>query len=492
MNSNLDPHIQLEEWLVDGAANDPPREMAFHASMCDECLSRLNAFDSLSAVDVGAAGSPPPLPARTTLKVGLAWARVATAAAGGILALILVVAGASQLIGFVGHQNKPDASLVAVASATEVQTDGGPIGTFGPGPATEPSPSTGPTPSPIPTFIALPSVAPNVAPLALPYPPYVTVQSVGQTAITIRWTSSSYGGPVQKWEIWRTQGGGPWLKQGELGAGVHSLSQSGLYMNTVYHYRLRAVNTTGLSGWSNTVAPKTTAPTPTPTPGPGPQCSDGVDNDSDGWIDFGGANGDPGRANTTDNDESPQNPRECNDGVDNDSDGWVDFGGGNADPGCADSNDNDESPQNPRECNDGVDNDSDGWVDFGGGNADPGCADSNDNDESPQNPRECNDGVDNDGDGWVDFGGGNADPQCGSATGNNESPQDPRECNDGNDNDGDGYIDMSDPSCSFPTDNDESPVDPAPTLLPLAPVLIGLGYWQSRKRRQPERGLTLR
>jgi hypothetical protein len=30
MNSNLDPHQQLEEWLVDGAANDPPREMAFH------------------------------------------------------------------------------------------------------------------------------------------------------------------------------------------------------------------------------------------------------------------------------------------------------------------------------------------------------------------------------------------------------------------------------------------------------------------------------
>ncbi len=164
MNSNLDPHIQLEEWLVDGAANDPPREMAFHASMCDECLSRLNAFDSLSAVDVGAAGSPPPLLAPTRVVVGLAWARVATAAAGGILALILVLAGASQLIGFVGHANKPDASLVAVASATEVQTDGGPIGTFGPGPATEPSPSNGPTPTPIPTFIPLPSVAPHAAP----------------------------------------------------------------------------------------------------------------------------------------------------------------------------------------------------------------------------------------------------------------------------------------------------------------------------------------
>ena len=181
MNSNLDPHIQLEEWLVDGAVNDPPREMAFHASMCDECLSRLNAFDSLAAVDVGAAGSPPPLVAPTRVVVGLAWARLATAAVGGILALLLVFAGASQLIGFVGHANKPDASLVAVASATEMQTDGGPIGTFGPGPATEPSPSEGPTPTPIPTFIPLPSVAAAAAPIARPNAPSVYVQSVGQT-----------------------------------------------------------------------------------------------------------------------------------------------------------------------------------------------------------------------------------------------------------------------------------------------------------------------
>ncbi len=268
MNSNLDPHIQLEEWLVDGAVNDPPREMAFHASMCDECLSRLNAFDSLAKVDVGAAGSPPPLAAPTRVVVGLAWARLATAAVGGILALVLILAGASQLIGFVGHANKPDASLVAVASATEMQTDSGPIGTFGPGPATEPSPSEGPTPTPIPTFIALPAVAPNAAPLALPNPPSVTVKSVSQTSITIRWTPSGYGGPVQKWEIWRSKGGGAWSKIGELGAGAREYANGGLQSNTVYHYRLRAVNTTGPSAYSNTVNPKTTAPTATPTPAP--------------------------------------------------------------------------------------------------------------------------------------------------------------------------------------------------------------------------------
>ena len=282
MNSNLDPHIQLEEWLVDGAANDPPREMAFHASMCDECLSRLNAFDSLAAVDVGAAGSPPPLIAPTRVVVGLAWARLAMAAVGGILALILIVAGASQLIGFVGHANKPDASLVAVASATEMQTDSGPVGTFGPGPATEPSPSTGPTPTPIPSFIPLPSVAPAAAPIAKPNAPSVYVQSVGQTTITIRWVPSSYGGPVQKWEIWRAKGNGAWVKQGELGPGSRNYSQGGLTPNTVYSYRLRAVNTSGTSGWSNTVAPKTDSRRPRMQRRSGTLCHGGSD---------GGANG---------------------------------------------------------------------------------------------------------------------------------------------------------------------------------------------------------
>ncbi len=51
-----------------------------------------------------------------------------------------------------------------------------------------------------------------------------------------------------------------------------------------------------------------------------PQCSDGRDNDGDGYTD---SPADPGCTSATDDTESP-NPAQCNDGVDNDGDGLVD------------------------------------------------------------------------------------------------------------------------------------------------------------------------
>ena len=104
---------------------------------------------------------------------------------------------------------------------------------------------------------------------------------------------------------------------------------------------------------------------------PQPQCSDGLDNDGDGLIDF---PDDPGCTDASDNDETDAQPlAQCEDGIDNDGDGLIDFP---ADPGCTDANDNDETdaPQVP-ECNDGLDNDGDGLIDYP---ADPGCTDAND------------------------------------------------------------------------------------------------------------------
>ena len=66
---------------------------------------------------------------------------------------------------------------------------------------------------------------------------------------------------------------------------------------------------------------------------------------------------------------------QCSDGLDNDGDGLVDFP---ADCGCTDANDNSEAPNPVRACNDGLDNDGDGLKDFP---ADPGCSDVCDNDE---------------------------------------------------------------------------------------------------------------
>jgi hypothetical protein len=89
----------------------------------------------------------------------------------------------------------------------------------------------------------------------------------------------------------------------------------------------------------------------------------------------------------------------CSDRVDNDGDGVVDF---SADPGCDDAADTTETePNHP--CDDGNDNDADGLDDYRPprGLGDPGCASLT----SPAEDPECDDMVDNDGDGKVDWDG---------------------------------------------------------------------------------------
>ena len=135
----------------------------------------------------------------------------------------------------------------------------------------------------------------------------------------------------------------------------------------------------------------------------------------------------------------------CSDGIDNDGDGAIDFP---ADPGCSSATDGDETDV---ECSDGIDNDGDGDIDWP---EDFEC--SSPNDETEGGPPACADGIDNDGDGSVDL----ADPDC-------TSPADRTEknfgaCNDGIDNDGDGDIDFPDDAgCHSLIDTDE--VDPTPT-----------------------------
>jgi hypothetical protein len=94
----------------------------------------------------------------------------------------------------------------------------------------------------------------------------------------------------------------------------------------------------------------------------------------------------------------------CNDGVDNDGDGTVDFGG---DPGCTSATDESERERG-HPCDDGVSQDGDIQVDQG----DMGCFGPMSASEAP----ECDDGIDNDGDGSVDFAGGSlgepADSTC--------------------------------------------------------------------------------
>jgi len=137
---------------------------------------------------------------------------------------------------------------------------------------------------------------------------------------------------------------------------------------------------------------------------PGPACSNGIDDDGDGRIDF---PADPQCSSAADPSERP----DCRNARDDDGDGFADYP---ADPQCTNASD----PSERIDCSNGLDDDGDGLVD----SADPGCA----NPLAPdrENPQ-CADGVDNDGDGRIDWdggpGGGLPDPQCTTPSRNKES-----------------------------------------------------------------------
>jgi hypothetical protein len=123
------------------------------------------------------------------------------------------------------------------------------------------------------------------------------------------------------------------------------------------------------------------------------------------------------------NDSSCDEGLNCSDGVDNDLDGWTD---------CADS---DCSPEpfcdESLNCSDAIDNDLDGWTDC----ADPDCGIEPSCDESLN----CSDDIDNDLDELTDC----ADPDCGSYPPCDESLN----CSDSIDNDLDGDTDCDDSDC---------------------------------------------
>ncbi|MDP2629522.1 MAG: Ig domain-containing protein [Candidatus Harrisonbacteria bacterium] len=171
-------------------------------------------------------------------------------------------------------------------------------------------------------------------------------------------------------------------------------------------------------------------------------CSDGIDNDRDGLIDSadpgctsptdnsemggsgtgstGSASGGSSAGSTSGSSSGFFAIFSCSDGIDNDRDGFTDM----ADPGCSSPTDNSEinpvssPPPHVPQCRDGIDNDGDGLIDMD----DPGCTHPDDNDEGPFNPPsqtpQCRDGIDNDGDGLIDM----ADPGCSHPDDNDEGP----------------------------------------------------------------------
>jgi len=162
----------------------------------------------------------------------------------------------------------------------------------------------------------------------------------------------------------------------------------------------------------------------------------------------------------------------CTDGVDNDRDGFTDA----ADPGCTDS-DHDlvddpievqlgSDPQNSNsvpessmidavlisfgfitfQCNDGLDNDLDGLIDM----ADPGCA-----------------VLDSDGDGFGDVveKPAGSDPNDAASVPEDQTAN-PGSCSDGADNDLDGVVDSEDAGCAPATPT------PRPTATPVSEATV--------------------
>ncbi len=127
-----------------------------------------------------------------------------------------------------------------------------------------------------------------------------------------------------------------------------------------------------------------------------------------GWVSFAGS----GYGVRGTGDACPRLP-ECSDLMDNDADGRIDYP---ADPGCVSAEDDMELDVPPPECRDLRDNDADGLIDFSGG--DPGCVSPDDPSELDPPIPECRDSRDNDGDEKIDFP---ADPGCTDADDRSES-----------------------------------------------------------------------
>ena len=155
--------------------------------------------------------------------------------------------------------------------------------------------------------------------------------------------------------------------------------------------------------------------------------------------------------------EADRGPRvACSDGLDNDRDGQIDFPD---DPGCVDAEDDDETDPIPAsQCDDRLDNDEDGLIDA----ADPDCNTPLDPSEAGDaRMRACSNGLDDDGDGLTDYP---FDPGCETAGGISEADRVPAPaCANGLDDDGDGRTDFpTDPGCTAAGDGTEAALDPPP------------------------------
>lgn len=163
-----------------------------------------------------------------------------------------------------------------------------------------------------------------------------SASSITQTSVTLRGTVNPNGLESQAFFNWRIPGqaANPTVPFQEIGAGTNPVSVSetisGLTADTLYEYQIYGINSINADAgaW---VQFRTGANTT-----PSYECSDGIDNDGDGDVDY---PNDSGCSSTTDNSEYAA-PPQCSDGLDNDNDGQIDYPN---DQDCSSADDTNET-----------------------------------------------------------------------------------------------------------------------------------------------------
>ena len=211
-----DLHDRFLTWLAEATPGDPPRDLALHASGCDECLASAAAVDALRTINLGSAPEPPELVGQAAPPPRLL--RVARAGAGFAAVALLggaVLIGTAALLddrspttggglapadapaeGVLGAAGGPSLTPEATESSTPTAAESPdaddasptPDGTSAPvvpaptavatvpgsapRPVTPPPPPapTPPPPTPAPTLTATATPAPTPAPTAEPTP----------------------------------------------------------------------------------------------------------------------------------------------------------------------------------------------------------------------------------------------------------------------------------------------------------------------------------
>jgi len=198
------------------------------------------------------------------------------------------------------------------------------------------------------------------------------------------------------------------------------------------------------------------------------ECSDGADNDQDGLYDCldpdcaqstdcsGGGDDDDsqGDDDSHGDDDTAGGESNCSDGIDNDSDGLTDCDDPDCaqDDACGGSGDDDDTAAQEYDCSNDIDDDSDGLTDC----SDPDCAQddacngSGDDDDTAGLEKNCANGQDDDSDGLADCSDPDCaqDPACTGGDDDDSSPGWEGNCGDGQDEDLDGLTDCDDPDCS--------------------------------------------